>query len=255
MNENNWEEEVLATFSNGRMALFYWVANDDKKLALDLYLWDIALASALYGPLQHFEIVFRNTLDQYFRNVVGPEWTKETEWLSHSHFQDFGALHNDLPTLLAKKRTRKDYRDNHNLCEFLDQMKAEDNIVAETNLGIWVKFFAKHYKDFWSKKTPSGVKNLQAAFPHINPSWTENAVQKKVTQLNELRNRIAHHNPIFLRDLEEEYASLIAVIAAVSPATANWVHQTSRFRNVLQAPPEGWKGRGSKAYKVLQEHQ
>lgn len=42
--------------------------------ALDLYVWNVGAASALYGPLQVLEVIFRNAMDREMRALYGANW-------------------------------------------------------------------------------------------------------------------------------------------------------------------------------------
>ena len=52
-----------------------------------------------------------------------------------------------------------------------------------------------------------------------------------------LRNRIAHHEPIFTRDLAADYVILNEMIGWRRPAVASWVDKIQRVSGLLAAKP------------------
>ena len=55
-------------------------------------------------------------------------------------------------------------------------------------------------------------------------------------QLRILRNRIAHHEPIFNRDLADDYRQILEVTGWISPTTSEWLAWHSRVQAILDAP-------------------
>jgi hypothetical protein len=70
----------------------------------------------------------------------------------------------------------------------------------------------------------------------FNPK-TKQAIETPVASLHELRNRIAHHEAIFARDLARDYDYLVEVAEHLHPRLAWWVDSRSRVPQVLLARP------------------
>ena len=56
--------------------------------------------------------------------------------------------------------------------------------------------------------------------------------------LRDLRNRIAHHEPIFARELASEYQTIIEVIGWMCGDTRSWVVHHAPFRAFSLVGPE-----------------
>ena len=54
--------------------------------------------------------------------------------------------------------------------------------------------------------------------------------------LQTFRNRIAHHEPIFIRHLEADYDSLLTVTGWICPRTREWIEHHSRVEALLGRP-------------------
>src|SRR5205807_3002955 len=100
-------------------------------------------------------------------------------------------------------------------------------VVAELTLGFWVQLTAKKYeKALW-------VKCLYRAFPI---KLNRKALFQRMDSIKRLRNRIAHHEPIFSRNLKQDYVEIIDAIKWICPTTSEWVERTNCFEERFNAP-------------------
>lgn len=58
-----------------------------------------------------------------------------------------------------------------------------------------------------------------------------------IVDLNELRNRVAHHEPVHSRNLAQHHQDLLAVAAMIDPDIADWISGLSRVPPILAARP------------------
>ena len=58
-------------------------------------------------------------------------------------------------------------------------------------------------------------------------------VHNRMDDLRKLRNRVAHHEPIYFWPLAQSHADLIQAIAWVCPDSAVWAFERSRVPFVL----------------------
>jgi hypothetical protein len=63
-------------------------------------------------------------------------------------------------------------------------------------------------------------------------------VHDPLDELTNLRNRIAHHEPIFRRDLEKDFESIINVTSWICPETSAWMRHHSRMAELLTYDPK-----------------
>ena len=76
---------------------------------------------------------------------------------------------------------------------------------------------------------------LYKAFP--NAKLSRKAVHQPLDRLRTLRNRIAHHEPIFQRHLTDDNRSILQVLAWICAETAAWVGHHSTVQAILAARP------------------
>jgi hypothetical protein len=62
-------------------------------------------------------------------------------------------------------------------------------------------------------------------------------VRDRVRRLHFLRNRVAHHEPIFGRDSERDLQAVLDVTSWISSDCARWIRSTNRVATVLAGRP------------------
>ncbi len=74
--------------------------------------------------------------------------------------------------------------------------------------------------------------------PHSGGQSTNNGgASKAIEQLLFLRNRAAHHEPIYRRDLRADLERAIALLACIDATAATWASQRESLSAVLQRKP------------------
>ena len=76
---------------------------------------------------------------------------------------------------------------------------------------------------------------LRQAFPY-REKLTRKQAHGPLNDLRTLRNRIAHHEPIFSRDLAKDHERILDVIGWMSPETAVWIECHSGVFDLLALP-------------------
>ncbi|MBP0644724.1 hypothetical protein J8J17_23295, partial [Mycobacterium tuberculosis] len=62
-------------------------------------------------------------------------------------------------------------------------------------------------------------------------------IQEMVRDINFVRNRIAHHEPIFRRDANADFARIRSLIALRCPITADWMRRHSTVAAAVRTRP------------------
>jgi hypothetical protein len=152
----------------------YLNACESKQQALRLYRSNLALSQRLFSVISVFEVILRNSIDRFMISRKGNLWLEEA-------IGEDGYL-NVSPC----------YRSFHAVQEAIMELGSRythDRLIAKFTLGFWVNQFAT--KDY----AASGSLLLNI---FINRPFGINQkdVYKKLMKVNEIRNRIAHHEPI-----------------------------------------------------------
>lgn len=187
------------------------VAGGDQDAAA-LYVWNAQMASAFGLVLGQFEVILRNALDE---QMVARQTTSGRcgQWYDDWVTLQDGHRHDDVAKARAQIRnTGKS--ETHGL------------IVAELMFGFWRLLLGpRHQTTLWAQ-------SLRHAFPHLNPQ-RRSAVYDPVERLNKLRNRMAHHEPIYAQPLAQDHAALLEVTGYIDPEAAAWLHDISRVPLLL----------------------
>jgi hypothetical protein len=100
-------------------------------------------------------------------------------------------------------------------------------MVAELNFGFWSSLFGRRSHHLWQ---------------HLRPIFRTKGVQRTdiATQLEhfrQLRNRVAHYEPIIGLPLAQRYADIITLTGWLSPSAAAWINNTTQWPQVYPAVP------------------
>ena len=103
-------------------------------------------------------------------------------------------------------------------------------MTAELGFGFWENMFLEKYtRDLWV--------NLHDSFPHLPSTVDQQIFKAKCEKIRDLRNKIAHHEPIFHRNLSQDYAHCLELIRWLSPAKAAWIRPHCAVATLLRAKP------------------
>jgi hypothetical protein len=179
--------------------------------ALSLYERNGRLSEAFHTPLQCLEVCIRNHMNRYLDTAFGLNWFR-----------------NDVPpfereAILKLNKAMDDVERTHRRLN-------QGNVVAELNFGFWVTILGRQYEEtLWR--------------PHFSNIFLEGGrrlprqkVHNRLDNLRKLRNRVAHYEPIFHRNLANDYSDLIEAIGWICPDSAAWAIEHSRVPIILTTP-------------------
>lgn len=198
---------------------------------LELYRWNLDISMALFESIHYFEVAFRNNIDGAM-----------TKWFDATHPPAAGAplLHwFDPDTSHSGGKTPAELSGLNSNSRGIVRF-AQDNagrrhspvesghIVAELSMGFW---------QFLLKQTGKNVIWTDALRHAFVPTVKQKRLEASVKQLVDMRNRIAHHEPIFSLNLAAEYENLIQSAEVVEVGLGWWIDTTSRVDAVLRRKP------------------
>lgn len=188
-----------------RFGTYHKLASGDRRRAIRLYTWNIALGGAFHGPLQTLEVALRNAVHDTLTARFSDFW-----------FENAGLLEEN------------EERSVERATEKLARPWTAGQVIAELNFGFWVALFAKKYETrLWRTE-------LHQLFA-LKQNRKE--LHNQLNRLRTLRNRIAHHEPILQRHLRTDYDKILWILDMLSPAAAAWTNHHSRVIEVLDTSP------------------
>ncbi len=227
---------VDAWLSPPRFGVYVAAAGGDRGLALDLYEWNAVVSAAFQRDLAHIEVALRNAYDTAIvaNTPPGlPHWTTDPYRLFPVRWR------------AARDGTRIDA--NRSPREQIERAVREGGpgappgkVSAELMFGFWRYLStAAHHHPLW-------IPYLHTAFA---PGTSRRTVDRPVGRLHQLRNRIAHHEPLLRRNsatgvlslttrhLVDRHADLLTVAELISPNLRDYIAATSTVRDQIDHQP------------------
>jgi hypothetical protein len=208
--------ELRKTISAPRFRT-YEDATTTAQEALTLYAWNARASAAFYVSLQGLEVTLRNSFHRELSITFGEEWLTDSP---SQLLPEQRRLVNDAVVQLKK----------------LGRQQGADDVVAALSLGFWLSLLTKSYEMLWRKALYRAFPNAKAV---VGRGLNRPDALEKLNHIRILRNRIAHHEPIFPRHLEADAKSIIDVIRWMSTDTADWYFAISNVNEVLLERPPG----------------
>lgn len=203
---------IEAALSAERLTGYVTAAGGDKQEALKLYEWDTRMAGALLMCLSKFEVAFRNAVDAQLSAMAAP-----VDWFdAYDHILQEPAR--DAIQLARGRVCRGRYGVTHG------------RMVAELNLGFWRYLVTTHYaRTLW-------VPGLSRAFPHAGQPLSK--ISRSVSKVYNLRNRVAHHEPVHRQDIAGVDREMHAILSWICPDTATWAQRHCLVSKLVGARPD-----------------
>lgn len=153
----------------------YLSACSNKQKSLKLYRANIFLSKQLYAVIGMFEVVLRNSIDRHMIKQKGNFWLEEA--VDPGGYLDINPGCEDS------------FHSVQEAIQGLSIRYTHDKLIAKMTLGFWrYQFAAKEY-------AASGS-TLLSIFPKRPFGVKQKDIFKRLVKVNEIRNRIAHHEPI-----------------------------------------------------------
>lgn len=185
--------------------------------ALRLYAWNAETSGALLAPLHICEVVIRNTVADALATVYGDKWP----WVQ--------AFELSLPN------PQHGYSPRRDLQSARKKGGSTGKVIPELSFVFWQKMFTSRYDvRIW-------LPHLHSVLPSIGDSkpvpQLRDDIYKKLERVRRLRNRIAHHEPIFKRDLDADYQVIHQLVRYRCEITAEWLDQNQSATILIAAKP------------------
>lgn len=175
MKYRNFESVI----SSARMSRYLAACNEDTKKAMTLYRKNLKLSQEIFTLISCFEVTLRNKIDEHYTSTLGTDWLREAA---------------NLGGIFANQNCRTTAQTIYDEALKLNSQFTHPKLVASLGFGFWRFMFSEH-------QYRAGGQSLLDVFPkkpqsshtqHYNAKY----VFKRLAEINELRNRIAHHEPV-----------------------------------------------------------
>lgn len=203
-----------------RFTTYLQHCNNDPTRALTLYQWNLELSSAFIVPLHLLEVSLRNAVVECLDQVYTINWPWNQRFIySLPDFQRNYSPRRDLQSVASRMPN-----------------PTMGNVVAELKFAFWEKMFTRrHDTRLWNQ-------HLKTAFPYAPNTMSVQQLREKIfndiNPIRKLRNRIAHHEPIFARNNQDDYNIIYELISYRDTITADWMQDIQNVTQLIARRPQ-----------------
>lgn len=213
-------DAVTAIISNPRISTYERATGGKKPNnleALDLYAWNADVSGALLIPLHVCEVAIRNAVAEAIENVYGDRWPWSV------------GFERSLPNPHHVYSPKKD------LFNTRSKEQTTGKVIPELKFAFWQSIFtSRHHQRFWNPY-------LESLFPNMDSTLSiedrRKLIYNELEQIRRLRNRIAHHEPIFTRNLTDDYQKILSLVGYRCAVTAKWLDEHQRAVEIISKKP------------------
>lgn len=168
--------------SSERMQRYLIACNSNTRAAMTLYRYNIRLSQELLAVVGCFEVALRNKINRHFVAKNGNNWLRD-------FILPNGYFYSDHRVSRTKKIIEKAYTGLLNSKKY-----SHNKLLSEMEFGIWKYMFSNPQYSLTGQ-------SLLSIFPNRPPStpscqYDNSYIFRELDYINNLRNRIAHHEPI-----------------------------------------------------------
>ncbi|MBD7917989.1 hypothetical protein H9657_06815 [Cellulomonas sp. Sa3CUA2] len=208
---------ICRTLSRARSATYLRAAAQDQAAAVDLYGWNARVSAALILPAHFAEVSVRNAVDDALSSVYGERWP----WSD--------GFYRTLPAPGGRV-----YKPRDDLAANRARYGTTGKVVADLKFVFWQTMFtARHDGRLWSR-------NIVRSFPNagqIDPKALRGRIYDDLEVVRRLRNRLAHHEPVFARDLADDLRRMLELVDLRCTATGVWLRDMEDVTALLRRRP------------------
>jgi len=202
----------ISRFSTYRNTVIARTGVDCNIKALSLYEWNANLSSNFLFPLHIYEITIRNAIS----DAIASRY--EVDWPTNTVFQNSLTFKNKRGLLAA----------------IGGEYQGLGKVLPELKLSWWEEMLtSRHDGRIWNDY-------IHTTFPNAG-NLTVREIRSLLKQacftIRKLRNRIAHHEPIFNQNsLLDVYPLIETTVEMRCASTKDWLKQIEQVNNLLQNP-------------------
>lgn len=162
-----------------RMNRYLTASAANTKKAMTLYRYNLKLSQELFTLISCYEVCLRNAIDRHYTRIHGVDWLRDA-------VQPGGIFDNNNCRITAGFIRSAVHTLNHNYSHV--------KVLARMDFGFWRYMFAQ-------PQYFSGGQSLLQIFPSKPTStpaiqYNQSFIFNELAKINDIRNRIAHHEPI-----------------------------------------------------------
>lgn len=170
--------EFSSIMTNARMNRYLAACGGNTRKAMTLYRKNLQLTQELFTVISCFEIALRNSIDAIITLSLGSDWLRDA------------AANGGVFDTPGCRLTRENINDAIGKLHGYSHYK----LVAELGFGFWRFMFAQNQFNATGRVLLKVFPLKPSSTPAIQ--YNNKYIYNQLAQLNNIRNRMAHHEPI-----------------------------------------------------------
>ena len=170
--------DFTSIMTNARMNRYLLACGGNSRKAMTLYRKNLQLSQELFTVISCFEVALRNAIDAQVTRSLGNDWLRDAA-------APIGVFDNSSCRLT---------RDNINDAIGKLHVYSHFKLVAELGFGFWRFMFAQNQFNATGRVLLRVFPSKPISTPAIQ--YNNTYIFNQLAQLNKIRNRMAHHEPI-----------------------------------------------------------
>lgn len=171
--------EFEKTITQPRLNRYLNACGNDTRRAMTLYRKNLKLSQEVFTVLSCFEVALRNKIDNHYTTIHGNNWLRDAA--ARGGFYD----------------TPQNYKTKLTINDTIAKLGASYThykLVADLGFGFWRYMFV----DRQYRAAGNTLLRIFPSRPTSTPLFNYNHtfIYNELAKINNLRNRIAHHEPI-----------------------------------------------------------
>ena len=190
---------------------------DNDLAALELYAWNAQVSGALLTPLHICEVVVRNAVSDVLKATYGERWA----WSP--------SFERSLPDPQNGYSPRKDLQNTRRNADTIGKL------IPELKFVFWQKMFTSRHDDrLWGPRLKQVLPNVCQT---ISVKKIRQDIYNELEAIRILRNRIAHHEPIFTRNLTSDFQIIVNLVEFRCNITSKWLVENQQALAIINDRP------------------
>lgn len=174
--------EFEKIISPKRMRKYVAACGGNTRKSMTLYRLNLRLSQEIFTIISCFEVALRNAIDKELVARWGDEWLKDFS-------QPNGIFYNNNRVERSRQNIDKSYREL-----MRNGLYSHSKLLAEMEFGFWKYMFSNLQYRLSGRVLLRAFINKPRSTPQNN--YDNTYIFNELDFINNLRNRIAHHEPI-----------------------------------------------------------
>ncbi len=170
--------DFVRIMTPARINRYLLASGGDSRKAMTLYRKNLRLSQELFTIISCFEVALRNAIDAKCTPTLGTDWLRDAA--------SSGGIFDNGKCRLTRQNINEVVGKLHTYSHF--------KLVAELGFGFWRFMFAQNQYNATNRILLQVFPSKPTSTPTLQYNHTY--IFNQLAKLNDIRNRIAHHEPI-----------------------------------------------------------